>query len=336
MKRALSEKAESENSLQTGTFSTDNRLFAVADSQKRIFILDTNDWMIQRELEAERRVSKMCFNGSCSFMLCADRTGDVYSFDLTDTTIKKGKLLMGHLSMILDLKLSPDQKFLISSDRDEKIRISKYPNCYNIESFCMGHKEYVSSIVVWNDEWIISGSGDGSLRLWNFKLGKLINKLQFPCNDGEPKPAVKEAIKINDHQLAVYFYMPTVVSVVDVSENGSLTMNTSISFHFPIITCRSLDNKQLLVVSQNFDKPFRILDMKNKFQDSKEANVAELIEGLSSIKQFEEALFKVSNEEDVRLRNKQWFSNVDQYLEKKQKRIEDKMPAMKKVKNDGE
>lgn len=37
--------------------------------------------------------------------------------------------------------ITKDQKFLITADRDEKIRISHFPNAYNIETFCLGHKE---------------------------------------------------------------------------------------------------------------------------------------------------------------------------------------------------
>ena len=39
--------------------------------------------------------------------------------------------------------ITKDQKFLITADRDEKIRISHFPNAYNIETFCLGHKESV-------------------------------------------------------------------------------------------------------------------------------------------------------------------------------------------------
>ena len=32
---------------------------------------------------------------------------------------------------------------VITCDRDEKVRASHYPNCYNIDRFYLGHKEYV-------------------------------------------------------------------------------------------------------------------------------------------------------------------------------------------------
>ena len=37
--------------------------------------------------------------------------------------------------------LAEDDKFLITSDRDEKIRVSCFPNSYSIHTFCLGHLE---------------------------------------------------------------------------------------------------------------------------------------------------------------------------------------------------
>lgn len=49
--------------------------------------------------------------------------------------------IVGHVSMVTDMVLTLDEKYVITSDRDEHIRVSRYPNGYNIESYCMGHTE---------------------------------------------------------------------------------------------------------------------------------------------------------------------------------------------------
>lgn len=41
--------------------------------------------------------------------------------------------------------LSFSNSHVITCDRDEKIRVSRYPNAYNIETFCLGHTEWVIS-----------------------------------------------------------------------------------------------------------------------------------------------------------------------------------------------
>ena len=41
---------------------------------------------------------------------------------------------------LLALKvLTPDNKYVITSDRDEHIRVSQYPKGHNIETYCLGH-----------------------------------------------------------------------------------------------------------------------------------------------------------------------------------------------------
>jgi tRNA (guanine-N(7)-)-methyltransferase subunit TRM82 len=56
---------------------------------------------------------------------------------------------MGNKSMITNISLSPDNKYLAISDKDEKIRITSYPNTYNIITYCFGHTESISCL-----EWI--------------------------------------------------------------------------------------------------------------------------------------------------------------------------------------
>ncbi len=72
----------------------------------------------------------------------ADKSGDVYEFSVRDDG--PGRLLLGHLSMLLGVALSRDEKYIITCDRDEKIRVSHYPNAYSIHNYCLGHKDFVT------------------------------------------------------------------------------------------------------------------------------------------------------------------------------------------------
>ncbi|XP_014681154.1 PREDICTED: tRNA (guanine-N(7)-)-methyltransferase non-catalytic subunit wdr4-like [Priapulus caudatus] len=114
----------------------------------------------------------MTFSSNGETVVVGDKSGDVLAYSLNNPE-EKGSLLLGHLSMILDLTFSPDNNFVITCDRDEKIRVSHYPNAYNIESFCLGHTEFVSCLCLLpdHDQVLVSGSGDGTLRLWNYQSG---------------------------------------------------------------------------------------------------------------------------------------------------------------------
>ena len=76
--------------------------------------------------------------------------------------------------MLLDIVMSPCGNYIITSDRDEKIRVSKFPNSYNIQCYCLGHTDFVTSIQVVvhsRENLLLSGSGDGSLRVWKYLEG---------------------------------------------------------------------------------------------------------------------------------------------------------------------
>ena len=49
---------------------------------------------------------------------------------------------MGHVSLVTTFLLTPDEKFIITADRDEHIRISWYPESFVIERYCLGHMKY--------------------------------------------------------------------------------------------------------------------------------------------------------------------------------------------------
>jgi len=75
--------------------------------------------------------------------------------------------------MLLDVTLSACGNYVITCDRDEKIRVSHYPNAYNINNFCLGHTEFVTGIALCphNPTLLCSVSGDGTIRVWDFLNG---------------------------------------------------------------------------------------------------------------------------------------------------------------------
>ena len=83
--------------------------------------------------------------------------------------------------MLLDILVTTDENFVITADRDEKIRVSKFPNSYNIVSYCLGHKKFVNNVaeVPHDQEILISCGGDGSFIFWDYKIGKEIHNFRF-------------------------------------------------------------------------------------------------------------------------------------------------------------
>ncbi|XP_068127147.1 tRNA (guanine-N(7)-)-methyltransferase non-catalytic subunit WDR4 isoform X2 [Hyperolius riggenbachi] len=158
-------------------FSSSGKYCAVTDDRKRLILFQAEpSWEKISVRFVSRRCTAIAFSPCESRILVADKSGDVYSF-LVDTPLEEGHLELGHLSMLLDVVVTPDGRFVITCDRDEKIRVSLSEAPHIIQSFCLGHTEFVSQLLVLpgSDNLLLSGSGDGTLRLWRYDSGEEIH-----------------------------------------------------------------------------------------------------------------------------------------------------------------
>ena len=97
------------------------------------------------------------------------------------------KYLLGHVSLLTDVKcvnlVSPSQKprnYIITSDRDEHIRVSRGgPQAHIIDGYCLGHTEFITKLCVppVYSHLLISGGGDDYLILWNWHTGEKLQQL---------------------------------------------------------------------------------------------------------------------------------------------------------------
>jgi WD40 repeat protein len=153
-------------------FTPDGQKLVVNGQNKQIYIYIPSDfeltktyWQLQRIITVKKRASALDLTNE--FLLIADKSGDVYKTDLsidTNLVLTFDDCIMGHLSMLLDIafiRTNENQEFILTADRDEKIRLSHYPNAYNIQGFCLGHTEFVSHVKLIDQNHILSASGDG-------------------------------------------------------------------------------------------------------------------------------------------------------------------------------
>lgn len=69
---------------------------------------------------------------------------------------------------------------MITSDRDEKIRSSRFPNSYNIDAYLLGHKEFVIQIgLIDASDRLVSASGDSRIILWSLNKSAILQDLQL-------------------------------------------------------------------------------------------------------------------------------------------------------------
>lgn len=130
-----------------------------------------------------RTSSCIKFAMSGKFLIVCDKGGDCFEYDCEEFKTP-GRWLFGHLSQVLDAVINADETLIITCDRDEKIRITSHPDCHNIEMFCLGHSEFVSQLSFTNSGYLISVSGDKTVRTWNHKNGQELTRfeLELPGN----------------------------------------------------------------------------------------------------------------------------------------------------------
>lgn len=149
-------------------------------------------------------------------LICIDRFGDVRSFIINQDDVrtlpsaeskKNGaevdeqdqmdspddpsmQILLGHVSMITSLAFIPaanktsPPRFIITGDRDEHIRISRWGSkrlAYVIDRYLQGSEAFVGALAVVSDT-------DGKLRLISSEGGRALRVWTLP-QPGEPSPA---------------------------------------------------------------------------------------------------------------------------------------------------
>lgn len=161
------------------TFSKDGRYFAVCTNRKQLCLYETRNSRLLSNRTLARAASKVRFS-PYNDIVVADKAGDAYLFS-TSSPMENGVLILGHLSMLLDVLVTEDMKYILTTDRDEKIRVSMFPNCYNIISYCLGHTTFVTNIseLPHKKSILISCGGDGVFKLWDYRHGTELMSVNF-------------------------------------------------------------------------------------------------------------------------------------------------------------
>lgn len=166
-------KIESETNIdmsKIGLTSDGSFLLGIGDKEKTILVIDPESLEVVYKHTFPKRPSSWSVCGEN--LVVSDKFGDVFSVKLntplTDAERKDMEPILGHVSMVLDVVATPDS--VLTSDRDEHVRISRYPNAFIIENFLLGSPAYIAHLQL-NDETLVTAGGSGSVIAWNWKKG---------------------------------------------------------------------------------------------------------------------------------------------------------------------
>lgn len=117
------------------------------------------------------------------------------------------EVLLGHVSLltcVLKAKDSQDRPYIITADRDEHIRVSRgMPQSHVIETYCLGHESFVSTLCQPSSrpDVLVSGGGDNALFVWDWMAGKLLGTADLSAHVREVLP---DTTKIAVTKLTAY------------------------------------------------------------------------------------------------------------------------------------
>nr|XP_011446427.2 tRNA (guanine-N(7)-)-methyltransferase non-catalytic subunit wdr4 isoform X1 [Crassostrea gigas]XP_034337748.1 tRNA (guanine-N(7)-)-methyltransferase non-catalytic subunit wdr4 isoform X1 [Crassostrea gigas]XP_034337756.1 tRNA (guanine-N(7)-)-methyltransferase non-catalytic subunit wdr4 isoform X2 [Crassostrea gigas]XP_034337760.1 tRNA (guanine-N(7)-)-methyltransferase non-catalytic subunit wdr4 isoform X3 [Crassostrea gigas] len=334
---------DGQNRILACKFSPSWRYFAACDDAKRLYLFQCGErWELVSNRAISRRCTVLTFTKDEQDVLVADKWGDVFRFSVTDPQ-KEGLLLLGHLSMLLDILTTKGDKYVVTTDRDNKIRISEYPNSYNIHTYCLHHTEYVSSVVYNEDpEILLSGSGDGTIVIWDLN-GKVVS--QTTCSEGEETLPIKKLEWEKDLKLlsVIFFNSPVIQLYMLAADSMSLCRQRDIELTSPVWDACFDRNGQLWVLQKQEGDTLQVYTCQKT--DSGVIKVGRIDPELPCsenkvLEMFNKdwTFFSVSESApdlSLEYKKKETPDNYSIYLQKKQDRINQTQPAepqAKKVK----
>ncbi|EDR29283.1 wdr4-prov protein, putative [Entamoeba dispar SAW760] len=181
------------NSLVIDALELSNKMVVVLCDDKTVNIY--NDKVLTHHLLLTKKPTSVCEIDNQ--ILVSDKFGDVYRFKIDEMPlatedINKLKdtiaqnIILAHFSVINQIEISKKKNAIITCDRDEKVRVTRYPRTDIIQSFCYGFVELVTSCKceeINNIPIVVCGSCDGTMRIYKIENGEEIKMKQFDKND---------------------------------------------------------------------------------------------------------------------------------------------------------
>ncbi|XP_033219727.1 tRNA (guanine-N(7)-)-methyltransferase non-catalytic subunit wdr4 isoform X1 [Belonocnema kinseyi] len=340
------EDIESFHALMSVNFSNDGEYLSICTNRKQLCLYKRKSLEIVSNRTLIRAASKVRFTKNNDIVV-ADKSGDAYLFS-TSKPLENGTLLLGHLSMLLDILVTSDEKYIITADRDEKIRVSKFPNCYNIASYCLGHKKFVNNIaeVPHDREILVSCGGDGVFIFWNYKTGTEI--YTYPFKDGLQdedtdirklsrlleESNVEEsviAVPVKQMQISMLNDLTSIISIslfcckrvfiycVTGKKDGNLVVKylQSVLIEDEPLECHLKENRLWILTNENL-KVYELVE--NSF--SKDLEMTQKLEKLNE--SWKKLRSNASDRTLFPILYKRKFDNVQEYQERKKSRLIDK------------
>jgi len=180
-------------------------------------------------------------SSSLHVVIAGDLVGDATAYSLTDS--EQSKVLLGHTASMLT-GLDVVSSHILTCDRDEKIRVSCFPQTFVIEGYLLGHTAFITSMDATADDKCVSCGGDGTVRLWNYVECK-----QLAEYNTEQWLPTKVAISPSGEYVAVIYDASNKLDVLSTRNGASLESQQSIECPLQPLSIKFVSNDRILVLT---------------------------------------------------------------------------------------
>lgn len=188
-----------------------------------------------------------CLHCHFPMVLAGDVVGDCTAFSLL-TQQQKSKLLLGHTaSMLTGVALSSNM--LLTCDRDEKIRVSAFPNTCIIQGYLLGHTAFVSSMDVFENT-LVSCGGDDTVRLWNLQDCHEVSRIDTP-KGSRPTRICLNGNNNNSFAVVIFHAIPTIHVYRVINPDQTLELVHTMESPSQPLAIQFLTNDHLLVLQRD-------------------------------------------------------------------------------------
>lgn len=261
-------------------------LIGTTDSDKAIIIfkIDFNNenclTLIKRQAFPKRPCSISVADNNKTAII-GDKFGDVYKIGIDSEPAVEEKTLkpiLGHVSMLTDVLVAENngKQYLLTSDRDEHIKVSHYPQTYVVKHWLFGHDEFISSMIFPpNKNLLVTGGGDDSIFLWNWidnqllstvnlrdHVEKYLTDAHYPPerfrNESSPKEiSVVKLVRVENRVIVLLENVKCLISLI-IEDEKTLQIEKVLDLSAPLVDI-SLSDKTIIGASDS-DKLIRLFD----------------------------------------------------------------------------
>lgn len=209
-------------------------------------------------------------NGEMTVIIGGDLNGDATAYPVAtigESNSNVSRVLLSHTaSMLTNIEIFDNGKqstTILTSDRDEKVRVSSFTNTYHVEGYLLGHSNFVSDVKIFKNYCLMGSKcvtcgGDNTLRIFDYKSMKELSMLNIPVSYNTGKPTgeaipipVRLATNLTGSTVAVIYDSFHNVEIFSVASTSKLEFLQSIQCdHSPLGVSFGKDSSLLILTRE--------------------------------------------------------------------------------------